>query len=767
MDSASQTRPLAEASVDDALIWALIEAAPDGLVVIGDGGTIELVNGQTEQLFGYLRSELLGRPIEILIPESLRDVHRAHRTRYRADPEPRPMGAELSLRGRRSDGTEFPVEVSLSPVDTGSQRCIIAAVRDVSKRLEAERRNRAVRHAIDTATDGLFIVEDRSLQFTYVNQQAASMHGYSVEEMIGLTPLHLAPELNEQNLTAALGPLLAGDVDSITLHTSALRKAGGEFPVEIHINHPPAENPGDDRPLVAIVRDITARVEAEQAVRASEEAFRAAFDDAPVAMAIAATAPSGDRPLLNVHQALCNLLGYSRDELLTKTVTDITHPDHLEADENATSEMLNDGRGVHVIEKRYRHADGSTVWAWLHSTPLTNRHGRRESVLAHIVDLTDKRRTEAERERERRRVQALAEIRASALADAPLNETLDLLCQHVRVLFGADSAFVARLDHLQEMLLPVAFDGAATRQRTPGFLPIEGHHRAALDGQPRLIGSRPIREGAEAVSDAGSETGPPVDWSAGSAMILPIRTGDAVDALLFVAGDGPDAFDGHHLQSAVTVAGEAATAIRLNNARHQQARIGLLEDRERLAEDLHDLIIQRLFAAGMGLQAVQPLAADHRVADRIGETVSQLDETISDLRSAIFNLNNPKQAAVMSGLENVIDRAEAQLGFRPALTVSGEPESISGTTLDQLLPTLTEALSNAARHAEAETVQIALNVEESITLTVADDGVGLDQRRPRGDGLDNIEARAERLGGSSTVATNPDGGTTLTWTVPF
>jgi PAS domain S-box-containing protein len=264
------SRPLAEPCIDESLIWALVEAAPDALVVIDEQGTIELVNTRLEELFGYSRSDLLGRPVEILMPESVQSTHRAHRTRYRADPVPRPMGAGTLLQGRRRDGSEFPVEISLSPVAAPCGQRIMAAVRDVTNRLKAERNSRAVRYALDNAVDGILISDSHTMQFTYVNHQAAQMHGYSIDEMLAMTPLHLTASFTADSLRETVAPLLSGEVSALTLNATDIRKDGTEFPVEIHVNRAPASVEEPQGPFVALVRDISGRIRAEQALTASQ-----------------------------------------------------------------------------------------------------------------------------------------------------------------------------------------------------------------------------------------------------------------------------------------------------------------------------------------------------------------------------------------------------------------------------------------------------------------------------------------------------------------
>ncbi|MDH3294954.1 MAG: histidine kinase, partial [Acidimicrobiia bacterium] len=202
-------------------------------------------------------------------------------------------------------------------------------------------------------------------------------------------------------------------------------------------------------------------------------------------------------------------------------------------------------------------------------------------------------------------------------------------------------------------------------------------------------------------------------------------------------------------------------------AQAQQVKVQLLEDRERVARDLHDLVIQRLFAAGMGLQAVQSLATTAVLNDRIVETVQQLDRTITDLRSTIFRLTT-SPGTVETRLQERIAGAAQSLGHDPSLDVTGDLESIGPAIVDQLLATLSEALSNVARHAQATATAVAVDVgTESVVLTVTDNGVGIDTSARRGNGLTNLESRAEQLGGVASVSSSVDQGTTLTWTAPL
>lgn len=157
---AGLTRPLTDAGLDDRVIWGIVEAAPDGIVMTDGQGQIILVNQRTEELFGYDRGELLGKSVETLLPVEQREAHQRHREGYADEPRTRAMGAGLDLRARRRDGSEFPVEISLSPLGDGGALRVIAIVRDISDRLAIEEETRRIRHSLAVTEDRERIARD-------------------------------------------------------------------------------------------------------------------------------------------------------------------------------------------------------------------------------------------------------------------------------------------------------------------------------------------------------------------------------------------------------------------------------------------------------------------------------------------------------------------------------------------------------------------------------------------------------------------------------
>jgi PAS domain S-box-containing protein len=467
-------RPLSDVGLTDATVWGLVDAAPDGIVLADEAGQILLVNRRLEELFGYDRGDLLGRSVDDLLPEPLRQVHRANRTRYRVEPRTREMGAGLQLFGRRQDGTEFPVEISLSPLESDAGLRVVAVVRDISERVEEDAKFRRVRETLDATRDAVLIFEADTWRFTYVNQGAIDQLGYSRDELLAMTMLHVAPEFNESELRALLAPFAEGDVSVSMFTTTHRRRDGTDIPVEI-VLQPAWIEDGSPRAFVKIVRDISERLDAEERLWRAEQDLR------------------------------------------------------------------------------------------------------------------------------------------------------------------------------------------------------------------------------------------------------------------------------------------------------------LFEDRERIARDLHDIVIQRLFAAGMAVQAVQSRTQDPTHSQRLASVVDELDQSVREIRTAIFGLQADLQT--VGGVRAELLRLAAEqkdfLGYEPRVHFEGIIESIPDTIANQLLAILREALSNVARHARATIVHVTVNVGRMVTLRVVDNGIGVVERAGAaqpgadgGQGLHNARQRAEALGGWCTVTRGEQRGTVFEWSVP-
>jgi PAS domain S-box-containing protein len=465
--------PLLKSYGDD-FAWSLLDAAPDATLIVSGTGEIVFVNDHAGDLFGFELADLLGRVIDDLLPDGVRSVHRAHRTRFRAAPTVRAMGAGLDLWAHRGDGSEFPVEISLSPLALGDEVFVVASIRDITERVEADDQLRRVLRTLDASDDAVFIFDAATLRFSFVNDGAVRLVGYRRDELLTMTPLHLNPYTTESEYQRLVASLLT-EGSSLVRRATILRKDGSEVAVE-------------------------------------------------------------------------------------KT---------------------------------------------LHSA-ITGRDGN-QSVITLARDVTARLATEAE-----------------------------------------------------------------------------------------------LRQNQDALRDA-------------------------------------------------------------------QQTLAVTEDRERIARDLHDTVIQRLFAEGLGLQAALGGVGDpERTRARLELAIDGLDQTIRELRTAVFSLQGAASApgGLRGRLLQVVTDATDGLGFEPRLQFDGSIETIDDCIAEQLLPVLREALSNIARHAHANNVRAAVTVDDDVTLTVADDGVGVPGQVLGGRGLNNLAERARSLGGNLAVDPQPAGGSLLTWSVP-
>ena len=216
-------------------------------------------------------------------------------------------------------------------------------------------------------------------------------------------------------------------------------------------------------------------------------------------------------------------------------------------------------------------------------------------------------------------------------------------------------------------------------------------------------------------------------------------------------------------------AAQAGIGLELAAHRRDLQRFAVFEDRDRIARDLHDLVIQRLYATGMSLESLAVRMGESDNARRVSSAVDALDETIKEIRSAIFSLHS-RPAADEAGLRTqileVVDGAADPLGFAPALRMSGRLDTVPADAGEHLLGALREALSNAARHARASKVEVTVEAGPELVLLVRDNGIGLPETGRRS-GLANLAERAALLGGTMRAGPAGGGGTELEWRVPL
>ena len=259
----------------DDFAWSLLDASPDATVIVSNTGEIVFVNDHAGELFGYTSSDLLGRKVDDLLPPGLGKVHRAHRTRYRARPTVRSMGAGLDLWARRSNGSEFPVEIALSPLRLGEDVFAVAAVRDVTDRVRSEAQLHRVLRTLDATDDGIFIFDAASMVFSFVNEGAVRLTGYDRAELLTMSPLHLNPNSTEVEYRGLVDALTVDGSVSMVRRGTLVRRDGSEVAVE-KIYKSAFTGRDNDAWVIMLARDMTARLADEAELRRSQDALRAA-----------------------------------------------------------------------------------------------------------------------------------------------------------------------------------------------------------------------------------------------------------------------------------------------------------------------------------------------------------------------------------------------------------------------------------------------------------------------------------------------------------
>ncbi|MEO7754802.1 MAG: GAF domain-containing protein, partial [Terracoccus sp.] len=250
--------------------------------------------------------------------------------------------------------------------------------------------------------------------------------------------------------------------------------------------------------------------------------------------------------------------------------------------------------------------------------------------------------------------------------------------------------------------------------------------------------------------------------------VVPLAAGPlSVGLLLTGWGPGEERVAQDSLPDQVAFALQAGVALTAARSQVDRARIAILEDRERIARDMHDNVVQRLFATGLSLQSTTPLAQHPVVHSRLNAAVTELDTAITEIRQAIFGLHTPHPStAVPARVAEIAQSYAVSLGFAPRVTIEGTwPPTLAPLVSADVESVVREGLANVARHARASSAWVRVSVGQAVEVDVVDDGVGMEGHQPRS-GLVNLHARAEAAGGSLLVEPGEHGGTRLCWQVP-
>jgi len=377
----------------------------------------------------------------------------------------------------------------------------------------------------------------------------------------------------------------------------------------------------------------------------------------------------------------------------------------------------------------------------------------------------DNARLYAEARRQQQWLRATGEVAQRLLSGDQPEEVLDLVTQQALELSGADLVALALPtgDRTRLVIEHASGDGAA--EALGLVLPAEGSASGIVmaSGKPLAVENFSADARVAPVARQHMPLGPAVLFPLGPA-------GDVRGVLTAGRRQGAFPLAPPAVEMVTTFAAQAGIGLELAEHRRDVQRLALFEDRDRIARDLHDQVIQRLFATGMSLQGATALMRDAEAGRRVEQAVDALDETIKDIRAAIFELQSrgdAEPARLRTRILAIIEEMTESLGFAPALRMAGPLDTqVPAAIATQLLAALREGLANVAKHARASRADVSVEAGPDLILTVRDNGVGLPETTRRS-GLGNLADRARELGGTFHAAPAEGGGTKLEWRVPL
>ena len=371
----------------------------------------------------------------------------------------------------------------------------------------------------------------------------------------------------------------------------------------------------------------------------------------------------------------------------------------------------------------------------------------------------------AEARRQQQWLRANSEVTRRLLSGDEPGEVLELVTQQALEISGADLVVLALPSANRSTLVIEHARGDGAADTLGLVLPAKGSASGIVmaSGKPLAVEDF---SGDARVAQVARDHMP-----LGPAVLVPLGpAGDVRGVLTAGRHQGAMPLSADAVDMLITFAAQAGIGLELAEHRSDAQRLALFEDRDRIARDLHDLVIQRLFATGMSLQGTMALIGDPEVAHRVEKSIDALDETIRDIRSAIFELQSRGEAEptrLRTRILAVVEEMTDSLGYAPALRLAGPLDSqVPAGIASQMLAALREALANVAKHAQASRVDVAIEAGPDLVLTVRDDGVGLSATTRRS-GLANLADRAVEASGTLRVAAAADGGTELEWRVPL
>lgn len=646
----------------------------------------------------------------------------------------------------------YDVHVSPRLDRTGEVEGVLVALVPVSPSLPDLRPDLPVTDLVEGAPDGAILV-DAEGDIRYANSQFVALTGHPRRALLGAPVEMLVPdELRSRHRGWRTGfqqtPRRRSMGTGASL--SLLCRDGSQIPVEISLA---PVRVGERTMTFASVRDVSQ-------IRAQDLARRRLLglldlDPEAVYVVDAETAA-----IEYANSGACALLGYTREELLDRTLFDVS-ADATEARRRSiVAEHERAGGGhVHLVEVLRLAKDGTRIPCDTRGQLVVEPEGDRKFI---IVDRDARGRLESERLRARQSELSVlvAEVAQMVLSDAPRTEVFQHVVAGAASLLESENSSIVAYDPVTDLLETLAAVGPAATLHLRGEVELD---KAPLLGwmaerQPVSVLGAP----ASMPSELRERTGP------GVVVGMP-GTGRPLGLLTAFRAAGGAPFTATDKRILGDLARQVTLALELGSARAASQRLELVEERQRIARDLHDTVVQDLIGIGMQLAAPGLPGLPESLVDRDNQIVTQLDDTIRRLRLIVFDARTPRREGTVSDeIRRTIREAARTLDHRPDLSLDGDVDALEDALVQHLLSVLREGLSNVARHAGSTSTEVRVAVAPgSLEVVIQDNGCGLGDRLLHGTGTASLRERAEMVSGSLSLDDRPEGGARLSWTAPL
>ena len=751
----------------------IFEATIDALCILNLDGFIVEVNPAACSMYGYSYEELLSmKGADIVSPKSLPVVLEGMQTIT--------TGGKLQTMIRadcvRKDGTTYLTEGHATLLMYKGKPHILTVARDVTEQVRAEkqlRENEAqYRSIFEASTDALIIndlVDQEVGRVVEVNPAACKMYGYSYEEFIDLPLSTIVPPDRLSFVMKKALPTIRASREYHVRGVFNLRKDGTAFPIDLHET---AFNYQGKLHMLSVVRDITEQMRAEEQLREKEAQYRSIFEKTTNGLAIS---DLEDGHSVEVNPAMCKMYGYTEEEFLALPPMATLHPDSYHLIEESIQAIKTTGE-FHT-QAVVLHKDGTPFHIESHAT--TFMYQGKPHILSVVRDITEQVQAQQlleQRVEERtRELSTLLEVSHNVASTIELKPLLDLILDQLKVVVDYSGSSVIILE--DEDLVLVGTRGPKSEehlmQRRFPLKQMGIIWEMLCRREPVIIddvrGDTPLAQAYRETVDELLET---TFSYIRSWLAVPLMLKERVIGFLSVSHSEPNYYTLRHAALALAIANQAAVAIENARLYEQAQELAALEERQRLARELHDSVSQALYGISLGAHTARTLLDRDpgKVAEPLSYVLSQAETALTEMRALIFELR--PESLETEGLVAALGRQAAALRARHGLEVAmelGDEPDLSLKVKQELYRFAQEALHNTVKHARANRVDMRMHSSpEGFLLEVFDDGVGFDPASafPGHLGLHSMRERVTRLGGGLQIESAPGHGTRIHLRLP-